>query len=86
MWKTTKWLINSLLILVPVSGIIWLQRPFIGETETNIADEEYQRLEERERLNIAFIKQMPSFGFDNLIANLAFLNFVQYYGDAPARE
>lgn len=32
------------------------------------------------------LKKIPTFGFNNLLANWAFLDFVQYYGDAPARQ
>lgn len=31
-------------------------------------------------------KNIPSFGFDNLIADWNFLNYIQYFGDEPARE
>lgn len=36
--------------------------------------------------NLAIAQKMPKFGFDNLIANWAFLNFMQYFGDEPARK
>jgi len=43
--------------------------------------------EEKQLASIAKIQQrMPSFGFDNLLADWTFLQFIQYFGDAEARE
>ncbi|WP_243147372.1 hypothetical protein [Scytonema sp. UIC 10036] len=39
---------------------------------------------ERTRLNV--IKKIPSFGYDNVIANLAYLWFLQYFGDDEVRS
>jgi hypothetical protein len=39
---------------------------------------------EKSRLNI--LKHLPAFGFDNLIADWTFINFLQYFGDDEARE
>jgi hypothetical protein len=38
---------------------------------------------EKTRLNL--LKKTPSFGYDNLIANWVYLNFLQYFGDDEAR-
>jgi hypothetical protein len=38
---------------------------------------------EKKRLNL--LNQMPSFGYDNLIADWVYLNFLQYFGDEEAR-
>ncbi|WP_026100219.1 hypothetical protein [Fortiea contorta] len=38
---------------------------------------------ESTRLN--FLKHMPSFGYDNLIADWVYLNFLQYFGDDELR-
>jgi hypothetical protein len=44
--------------------------------------EEEQQL--RTRLNM--LRQAPALGFNNLVANWAFLGFLQYFGDDPARN
>jgi hypothetical protein len=36
--------------------------------------------------NLTVAQKMPKFGFDSLIADWAFLNFMQYFGDEPARK
>jgi hypothetical protein len=40
---------------------------------------------EREQLRLNILKQLPSFGFENLIANWTFLQYLQYFGDDEAR-
>lgn len=41
---------------------------------------------EQEKLRLQLLKQSPSFGFDNLLGDWVFLNFLQYYGDDEARS
>lgn len=41
---------------------------------------------ETERLRLEFLQKMPTFGFNNLIADWTFLQFLQYFGDRTARE
>jgi hypothetical protein len=36
--------------------------------------------------NLALAQRIPTFGFDNLIANWFFLQFLQYFGDTPSRQ
>jgi hypothetical protein len=36
--------------------------------------------------SLAVWKQMPAFGFKNLIADFTFINYLQYFGDQEARE
>jgi hypothetical protein len=38
---------------------------------------------EKVRLNL--LQKVPAFGFDNLLGDWAFLNFIQYFGDDEAR-
>ncbi|UJB70455.1 hypothetical protein HRE53_04950 [Acaryochloris sp. 'Moss Beach'] len=41
---------------------------------------------EQEEANLALIKHLPNFGFDNLIADWSFLRFLQYFGESDARQ
>ena len=47
--------------------------------------ESIRRNVEQEQVQLTLLKEMPAFGFDNLLADWTFLNFLQYFGDAPAR-
>ncbi|MGF2039154.1 MAG: hypothetical protein RMZ43_028225 [Nostoc sp. CmiVER01] len=39
-----------------------------------------------ENLRLNFLKITPSFGYNNLIADLVYLNFLQYFGDDEVRD
>ncbi|HEY9752273.1 MAG TPA: hypothetical protein V6C46_04950, partial [Coleofasciculaceae cyanobacterium] len=40
----------------------------------------------QEAIRLQLLTQVPTFGFNNLVADWTFLNFLQYYGDAGARR
>jgi hypothetical protein len=41
---------------------------------------------QQEALQLRMLKNLPSFGFDNLIADWTFIKFLQYFGDNEARD
>ncbi|MEG4112255.1 MULTISPECIES: hypothetical protein [unclassified Microcoleus] len=45
-----------------------------------------QQEAQQEALRLKMVKTIPSFGFDNLIADWTFLKFLQYFGDDEARD
>lgn len=45
-----------------------------------------QQFAQQEALRLKMLKTLPSFGFDNLIADWTFLKFLQYFGDDEARD
>ena len=56
------------------------------EEQTILTKEEYLREEKNIETNIQLLSKIPSLGFDNLVANAAFLSFIQYFGDDNARS
>ncbi|MBD0337470.1 MAG: hypothetical protein ICV62_18440, partial [Cyanobacteria bacterium Co-bin13] len=48
--------------------------------------EQIQTTEQQEQVRLTLLKNSPSFGFDNLVANWAFLNFLQYFGNYDVRS
>lgn len=54
--------------------------------EQTITAREAQAQVNQTQANLAFLQKVPAFGFDNLIADWSFLQFLQYFGDQPARE
>lgn len=71
-----------------VAGILLLQVPQLKVLRGSQADESTQALEQAvraKRLRLDLLNQLPAFGFDNLVADFTFLNFLQYFGDEPAR-
>ncbi len=45
----------------------------------------FKQSEQQEALRLKMLKVLPSFGFDNLVADWTFLKFLQYFGDDEAR-
>jgi hypothetical protein len=77
---------SGLLILTfSLGGVGFLQ---MKQLEVLTAENKinYQKQREKEQLFLQVQKNMPRFGFNNLWADWNYLNFVQYFGDTPARE
>jgi hypothetical protein len=55
-------------------------------SKTTFIQETYSEQEKSEKLKLSLLKKMPTFGFDNLIANWTMLQFIQYFGDSNARN
>lgn len=75
------------LILVCGSAIAALQLPLLKQLRQqqspSLASLERQSALEKQRLQV--LQHLPTFGFDNLMADWVFLNFLQYFGDDAAR-
>lgn len=71
-----------------VLGVVQLQLPQLKTQKYSSSEfiEKLQRQNESDQLRLQLLKQFPSLGFDNLIADWAFLNFLQYFGDTTARD
>jgi hypothetical protein len=71
-----------------IIGVMALQWPRLQDQTTeriiDPATEAEAQILQGEQLEL--LKTLPSLGFNNLIADWAFLKFIQYFGDLPARE
>ncbi|MGI2902229.1 hypothetical protein [Tolypothrix sp. VBCCA 56010] len=56
------------------------------QNSSNIASLKIEREIKSEKLRLMFLKNMPSFGYKNLIADWVYLDFLQYFGDDEVRE
>lgn len=79
--KTTLGISLSLLCGL---GVYFLQKPNLNQDKRQ-TQAEYIRQEQIAKTRLQVLGDLPSFGFDNVIADWAYLNFVQYYGDREAR-
>jgi hypothetical protein len=77
-------LIPGAIALAAFVGVIAIQRSQLDRSFAGTIDP--QQAEAQEAWRLKLLKQMPAFGFDNLVADWTFLNFLQYSGDTPARE
>ncbi len=67
-----------------IAIVITLQR--IQLAKNSLWVENPQQAEQQETLRLDLLQKTPTFGFDNVIADWTFLNFLQYYGDDEARK
>ncbi len=76
-----------LLSLICISSLVLIQKPRLQQLshgQKNPSD--YFIDEKQSQISLEFLRQLPTLGFDNLIANWSFLQFLQYFGDSPARK
>ncbi len=77
------WLLGAGLVVV-ILGLQQRQLSLVRVPEAPSL-EALQLRDEQERTQLHLLRQMPTFGYDNMIANWTFLNFLQYFGDVDVR-
>lgn len=83
---TNKLAINLFTGITAITAIIFLQLQALNNQINSSTDGNYIRQEKQQKTQASLQKNIPSFGFGNLISDLAFLQFLQYFGDNEARE
>ena len=85
--KVGKIIIPLIFGISCITAIAFLQLPRLKNL-TKVEDVEtgYEKQEQTKKLDLELLKQMPSFGFGNLIADWVMLQFIQYTGDGKARR
>ncbi|MEQ8752022.1 MAG: hypothetical protein RID09_00705 [Coleofasciculus sp. G1-WW12-02] len=82
-------LIPSLIAILCIIAIGGLQIPQLNQLQgrgKTPSPTELQRQIEAEKVRLNLLQKVPTFGFDNLLADWVFLNFLQYFGDDEARD
>lgn len=79
------WFQFLLVLLVSLTGVVVLQLPRANQDNTDLTKEQALQAEQQRKLRLDLLKQIPNFGYQNLLADWIFLDFVQYYGDGAAR-
>lgn len=69
-----------------ISSVVLLQKDSLNKINTVRDNNSYQKEQEAFTAAAKIRKEIPSFGFNNLIADLTFFEFVQYFGDGEARQ
>jgi hypothetical protein len=80
---------SSLTAFLCICGVTLLQFQRMQGLTANRKSDQIQAIKrdlklEETRLNL--LKQLPTFGFDNIVADWTFLGFAQYFGDDEARK
>lgn len=88
-YKNNQVLVTTIIAVACVVGIGFLQQLQISKLKSTNqikSDEALKREIDFERTHLNLMEQLPSFGFDNVIADFTFLNFLQYFGDKSVRD
>ena len=99
--KWLSLLVNGVIGLAALAGVVTMQssgqlggmsavgvqgqKPLSGMSAASFKKAAEQEAQQ-EALRLRMLKKLPSFGFDNLIADWTFIKFLQYFGDDEARE
>jgi hypothetical protein len=82
--------LTTLIVLLSYGIIVHLQLSRLSQIDQKanqpLTKAEYLREERQTETSIKLLAKWPTFGFDNLVANWSFLNFLQYFGDDLARN
>ncbi|MGK7893487.1 MAG: hypothetical protein AB4372_07655 [Xenococcus sp. (in: cyanobacteria)] len=76
-----------LIILISFLGVIYsLQKDYYHKSLPRIEASNYDQQIESAQVGLKSQKLIPTFGFNNLRADITYLQFLQYFGDQPARK
>ena len=79
---------KALLVFSLLSAICFLQVRYLrlSLTPSRSASDESIRQSQLTKTQLEIISTMPTLGFDNVLSDWAFLQFLQYFGDTETRE
>ena len=71
---------------IVLAGIVVLQAQEYKKSVRKLNNADYLAQEQQQARTVDWQRRSPHLGFDNLKANLTYLDFVQYFGDEHARD
>jgi tetratricopeptide (TPR) repeat protein len=75
-------------ILGAFAAIVYLQSPqlvSLKQQNKNISKAYLRQQEADLKIQLSIAKTLPTFGFDNMVADWHFIDFIQYFGDSELR-
>ncbi|MDR9401910.1 MAG: hypothetical protein RI580_00575 [Halothece sp. Uz-M2-17] len=81
-----KSILTILLVIGCVGTIIKLQQDTFKQLTSEKTKSRYEQQEQQMDVNLSLLSKVPSFGFENLLADWVYLRFIQYMGDEEARN
>lgn len=81
--------LTTVIVALSYGTIVHLQLSRLSQLEQKadqpLSKAQYLREEQQTQASLKLLANLPAFGFDNLVADWLFLNFLQYFGDDQAR-
>lgn len=84
--KYYRLILSILGSILSVFGVVKLQSQQLTVMSSVQNKENYFKQEKQRKIQINLQKKMPTFGFDNLLADFNYLQFIQYFGDGEVRN
>ncbi|PSN15470.1 hypothetical protein C7293_07165 [filamentous cyanobacterium CCT1] len=82
----TKRLLVWVAPVVLLLGLLPLQKQHLAALQDRTAvNQSFEQQDQATAATLALAQKMPTFGFDNVVADWFFLRFLQYFGDDVAR-
>ena len=69
--------------------VIYLQTPQLAalkQQHKSLSKLDLQETEARAKVQLSLVKRLPALGFDNIVADWHFMEFLQYFGDFDVRR
>lgn len=87
-WQSnfTRMMISLGMIALCSASIIHLQKFRMRSFKSLDDISAYQQQEKQLAINLDFAQKIPAFGFNNIVADWSYLQFIQYFGDTEVRE
>ncbi len=76
-------LVGGIITGLAIIGVMLMQRLQLAQSTQAI---DYPQADREEAIRLQILRQSPTFGFSNLVADWTFINFLMYYGDDDARS
>ena len=76
-------------VLGAFAAIVWLQTPQLAALKhqrKSLSQAALRQAEAKLKVQLSIAKTLPTFGFDNLVADWHFIDFIQYFGDTEVRQ
>ncbi|WP_353932624.1 hypothetical protein WJM97_08575 [Okeanomitos corallinicola TIOX110] len=89
MLLSREFFITPLFALCCILGISFSQYPRLQKllsSKDSVSIESLRKEQQKHKLSLELFKNIPSFGFDNLVADWVFIDFLQYFGDNEVRD
>jgi hypothetical protein len=89
MFLSREFIITPLVACFCIVGISLSQLPRLHKllnSKQSMSVEALEREQEKESFRLGLLQEIPTFGYDNIIANWAYIDFLQYFGDNEVRD
>lgn len=89
MLLSREFLITPLVALCCIVGISFSQYPRLQKllsSKASLSVEALEKEDQKKLLSLNLFQRVPAFGYDNLIADWVFIDFLQYFGDNEVRD